>query len=202
MQPEVLSNYPRGPILAENNYILKRHLIKLVGGRFSIYSASGALALLADQKGFKLKEEIRVYSDEQMTQPYFGIFARQIMDFSAAYDVVDLTNNTKIGALKRKGWHSMVRDEWIIMDPYDREIGTVVEDSMLMALLRRFLSNLIPQNYDAIVGQAKVVDFRQTFNPFAYNLHIDFLATPESFDRRLGFAAAVLLAAIEGRQKG
>lgn len=175
--------------------------MKLIGGRYSIYTADGRLAMIADQKGFKLKEEIRVYGDEGMTQPLFGIFARQIIDFSAAYDVVDLNTNQKIGALRRKGWHSMVRDEWIFLDTSDMEIGTMIEDSMALALLRRFLTNLIPQNYDALVNGQRVVDFKQSFNPFAYNLNIDFLVPMQNFDRRLGMAGAILLAAIEGRQK-
>jgi hypothetical protein len=48
-----------------------------------------------------------------------------------------------------------------------------------------------------------VVDLRQRFNPFVYNLEIDFREnTNNAFDMRMGFAAASLIAAIEGRQSG
>jgi hypothetical protein len=195
------SAYPRDPF-AFNQYTLKRHQLKLVGSRYSIFGPNDNLVFIADQKGFKLKEEIRVYADEQLTQPVFGIFARQIMDISAAYDVVDLATNQKIGVYKRQGLKSMIQDSWIMMDANDREVGTVVEDSLAMALLRRFLTNLIPQNYDCLVQGQKMVDFRQNFNPFAYHLKIEFLAPPQNFDRRMGLAAAILLGAIEGRQRG
>ncbi|NIA15532.1 MAG: hypothetical protein GWP08_15830 [Nitrospiraceae bacterium] len=49
------------------------------------------------------------------------IQARSILDFSAAYDVVDSTTGEKAGALKRKGLKSILRDAWIIMDADDRE---------------------------------------------------------------------------------
>ena len=200
--PPQISNYPRGNTLLEDHFLLKRHLMKMVGGRYTITTLDGRFAMVADRKGFKLKEEIRVFGDEAMTQPMFGIFARQIMDFSAAYDVVDLATNQRIGALKRKGFHSMFRDEWVVMDATDREFGTIIEDSMLLAVVRRFLTNLVPQNYDCLVNGQKYVDFRQTFNPFNYNLHVDFLVPVANFDRRLGMAAAILLAAIEGKQRG
>ena len=53
-----------------------------------------------------------------------------------------------------------------------------------------------------IVGGKKVVDFKQNFNPLTYHLNVDFLVPAAEFDRRLGLAAAVLLAAIEGKQGG
>jgi hypothetical protein len=198
---DLATAYNRDP-LAQNNFVLKRQLMKLVGGRFFIHTSSGAFAFLADRKGFKLKEEIRVYRDEAMTQPFFGIFARQVIDVSATYDVVDLATNVKFGALKRMGLRSILRDKWLILDASDQEIGYVEEDSVALALIRRFLTNLIPQNYDGFVGGQRVADFRQNFNPFTYNLNIEFMVGPEAFDRRIGLATAVLLAAIEGRQKG
>ncbi|HSI72360.1 MAG TPA: hypothetical protein VK934_04225 [Fimbriimonas sp.] len=193
--------YPRDG-LSFNQYTIKRHLMKMVGARFSIYGPGESLVLVADQKGFKLREEIRVFSDEALTRPVFGIFARQIIDFSAAYDVVDLVTNQKIAVYKRKGLRSIIQDEWILMDAYDKEVGTVIEDSLALALVRRFLTNLVPQNYDCLIQGQKIVDFRQNFNPFTYHLMVDFLTPPQQFDRRIGLAAAILLASIEGRQQG
>lgn len=187
---------------AHDRYILKRQLLKVVGAGFNIYDPSGTQVMQAIQKGFKLKEDIRIMTGPGFKQEQIGIFARQVIDFSAAYDVVDLTNNTKIGVFKRKGLNSMVRDEWVLMDPYEREVGTVIEDSLALALVRRLLSALVPQNYDLLVGGQRYVDLKQNFNPFSYHLNIVFEVPPQQFDRRIGIAAAVLLAAIEGRQRG
>lgn len=186
------------------NYTLKKQLLKLVGNNFRIYDPAGQLVAFVNQKGFRLKEDIRVYADESATREVMVIQARQIMDFSAAYDIWDSTTQTKIGAMRRKGWNSIIRDEWEVLDPMDQVIGTLIEDSIALALVRRFLSALVPQNYDMIMFDGrKVVDLKQNFNPFAYHLNIDFTMDPQAtLDRRMGLAGAILLAAIEGRQSG
>jgi uncharacterized protein YxjI len=190
--------------VAAQQFTLKRQWMKLVGSNFRIYDPAGQLVAFVHQKGFKLKEDIRVYSDEAQSKEVLVIQARTILDFSAAYDIWDSEKQVKVGALRRKGWKSMIRDEWEVLDPHDQVIGQLIEDSMLLAIARRFLSNLIPQNYDMIMFDGrKVVDFRQAFNPFLYNLTIDFTMDPQAtLDRRVGFAAAILLAAVEGRQSG
>lgn len=186
------------------HYTLKRQLLKLLGSTFRIYDDQGRLVAVTDQKAFKLKEDIRVYSDESRAGQLMAIRARQIIDFSAAYDIIDTSTNMKLGALRRKGLKSMFRDEWEVLDPNDAVIGKCHEDSLALALIRRFLSNLIPQNYDMVMFDGKkVVDFRQNFNPFTYHLQIDFSGDPQAqLDRRVGIAMAIMLAAIEGRQRG
>ncbi len=129
------------------------------------------------------------------------IKARHIIDFSAAFDVVDSATGQMVGALRRKGLASMLRDEWEILDVGDNVIGSLFEDSMGLALIRRFLSNLVPQNYDITMGTDRVADLKQNFNPFTYELNLDFsMDINHRLDRRLGIAAGILLAAIEGRQ--
>jgi hypothetical protein len=185
---------------SSDRYLLKRQVFALAG-KFRFFDPNGRLVLFSEQKMFKLREDIRVYSDESKSQEVLMIKARQIIDFSAAFDVVDSATGQKVGALRRKGLASILRDEWDILDVGDNVVGKLFEDSMGLALLRRFLSNLIPQNYDITVGTDRVADLKQAFNPFAYQLNIDFsMDTGRRLDRRLGIAAGILLAAIEGRQ--
>jgi hypothetical protein len=185
--------------LNQPELLMKRQILKLVGKKFRFFAGDQAV-LFAEQKGFKMKEEIRICLDEQLQKPVIGIFARQIIDFSAKYDVVDLETNQRIGVFERKGWQSIIQDTWIVYDAWEREIGQIKEDHLILALVRRFLSNLVPQNFDLTVGGARTVDLKQTFNPFTYNLKIQFMVPPEQFDRRIGLAGALLLGCIEGRQ--
>ena len=183
-----------------NKYLLKRQALALTG-KFRFYDPNGRLVLFSEQKMFKLREDIRVYADEGKGQEILIIKARQIVDFSAAYDVVDATTNEHVGTLRRKGLQSMLRDEWEVLNPAGQVMGTLFEDSMGLALIRRFLANLVPQNYDITFGQSRVADLKQRFNLFRYELDIDFsMDTANQLDRRLGIAAGILLAAIEGRQ--
>ncbi len=184
-----------------NQYFLQKQALALTG-IVRVFSDAGQLLLYSRQKMFRLREDIRVYSDETMTQELLYIQARNIIDFSAAYDVIDSPTQTKIGVLRRHGWRSMVRDQWDVLDANDQLLGVLQEDSAGRALLRRMLlGRLLPQDYDVLFGDQRVADLRQKFNLFRYEMSLDFSEVqPRRFDRRLGIAAGILLACIEGRQ--
>ena len=190
------------PIFQHQMYLLKRQVFALTG-KFRFYDPMENLIMFSEQKMFKLREDIRVYSDENKTQEVLSIQARQIIDFSAAYDVVDTAMNQKVGTLRRKGWSSMLRDEWQVLDANDNQLGVLFEDSMGLAMLRRFLlGNWLPQNYDITFGEQRVADLKQRFNLFRYELDIDMSMNMGRLDPRMGIAAGILLAAVEGRQSG
>ena len=189
------------PIFQFPTYLLRRQAIALTG-KFRFYDPAGRMIMFSEQKMFRLREDIRVYSDETKSQEVLAIKARQIMEFSAAYDVWDVELNQKAGALRRKGLRSLLRDEWQVLDANDSVIGELFEDSIPLALLRRLLlGSWLPQNYDLIVGETRVADLKQRFNPFRYEMDLNFsMDTTNRLDRRLGIAAAILLAAVEGKQ--
>jgi hypothetical protein len=142
-----------------------------------------------------------LFTDESKTEQVLSINARNVIDFSATYDVVDSKTGERLGSLRRRGLKSIIRDEWIIFDPNVKEIGSIKEDSTGMALLRRFLTNLVPQNFEGRINGQPVFTFKQKFNPFILKITMDFsVDTNRLLDRRLGIAAGVLLCAIEGRQ--
>ncbi len=182
-------------------YLLKRQIIALTG-KLRLYSPDGRLIMFSQQKMFKLREDIRVYSDESKTEELLFIQARQIIDFSAAYDVHDSLSNERIGTIRRRGWQSLARDEWSILDANEQPIAVLLEDTLQYALLRRFLlGNLLPQDYDIRMGETCIADLKQRFNLFRYELDLDFSAdSANRLDRRLGVAAGVLLAIVEGKQ--
>lgn len=184
-------------------YTIRRKVFTLFSPKFHIYDASENLLGYSEQKAFKLKEDIRVYTDETKTDERVAIKARSIVDFSAAYDVFNSKEQRKVGALKRKGWSSILRDSWIVMDPDDREIGKIQEDSMSMAMVRRFLplGKWIPQKYHlSDQSGTELAAFRQHFNPFIQRLTVTIYdGCPVS--PLLALSAGVLLVAIEGRQE-
>lgn len=184
-------------------YTIRRKVFTILGGKFHIYNREGALVGFSKQKAFKLKEDIRVFTDESMQQPLLAIAARSIIDFSAAYDVTDSKSGQKVGALRRKGFSSMFRDEWDVLDPHDNPISKVREDSTSLALVRRILpmGNLIPQHYVLGDDGHAYADMRTHFNPFIHRLTVSVNADCP-FHPLLVLASAVLLVAIEGRQQG
>ena len=128
------------PRFNHQNYSITRKALQAFGGTFYLYDPNENLVLWASQKAFKLKEDFRIYSDENKSQELLRVSARSILDFSAAYDVYDSATNQKLGAFKRQGMKSsFVQDTWTIMDWNDAEIGLCQEDSAVMGLIRRFV---------------------------------------------------------------
>lgn len=188
-------------VFTYDHYSLKRQVLALTG-KVRVYTPDGQLGLYSEQKMFKLREDIRVYSDERKSNELLWIQARQVIDFAAAYDITDQTSGQKVGALRRKGWSSIVRDAWEVLDPMDQIIAKIQEESAGLALLRRFLlGSLLPQRYEALSKtEAVLANYQQLFHLFRYEMMIRFAPGPIQLDRRLGLAAGILLAIIEGKQ--
>jgi hypothetical protein len=184
-----------------NQYLLKRKVLALTG-KFNFYGPNGESVLYSEQRMFKLKEDVRVYSGPDKSQELLMIKARQVIDFSAAYDVFDPLERVRVGTLQRRGLRSIARDEWLILDAQQQPLGIIIEDDLTYAMLRRFLlGTLLPQNYDVIINGRAVADLRQLFNLVRYEMLIDFTNNhSQQLDPRLGIAAALLLGIIEGKQ--
>jgi len=188
--------------MAAIEFTIRRKIITFFGAKFHLYNADGSLLGFVKQKAFKLKEDIRVFTDETTSEERLLIRARSAIDFSAAYDVIDSSSGEKVGALRRKGLTSMVRDEWMILDEQDGEVGSVRESSSIIwSLVKRAAPIGIPQKYIMHdTSKNELATFKQNFNPFvqklAVKLHDGFPLHP-----LMGLATGVLLIAIEGRQE-
>ena len=187
--------------LQRDKFVAKRDVFA-IGGAFRIMDEQGNLLLYSRQKLFKLKEDIRVYEDKEMTRESLHIQARSIIDFSAAYDIFDSRTREKVGALRRKGFKSLFRDCWEILDRSDQFVASIKEDTSFLAFIRRWFLKIIPQTY-CIESKSGVMigKISQRFNIFIHKFDIDFSQDHQrALDRRLGIAAVILLLAIEGRQ--
>jgi hypothetical protein len=175
-----------------------------IAPKFYFYDPQGNVIAFLKQKLFKLKEDIRLYSDDSATQELLLIKARNYFDIATTYDVTDAGSGQRIGALKRKGLKSMLRDEWQFLDMNDTEVGLIQEDSTGKAIARRLLGDwgwLFPQTFNFVVDGQTVGTAKQNFNPFVRKLDIDVSGDMgKRLDRRLIAAATVLLLAIEGKQ--
>jgi len=198
---EATTSKPVADAFQFSKYLVRRKVLKLVGGAFHVFGPNGEVVLYSQMKAFKLREDIRIYTGEDMQAEVLTINARQILDISATYDVKDSTTGEKIGVLQRKGLKSILKDEWVIMDANENQMGTIKEDNMALALIRRFLTNLIPQKYTGEVNGRAACTLKQNFNPFVMKIEVDFSQDAGGLlDRRLGLAAAILLCAVEGKQ--
>lgn len=188
------------PVFQQDRFLAQQKIFSLVP-QFRFLDPNGNVLAFLRKKVFTWKDEIRVYTDETQTMELLYIKARKIIDWGTAFDVTDSVNRQKVGALKRRAWKSLVRKEWTILDANDQEIGKFQEDSVFLATVRRYLTNIFPQSYSFEIGGQPVGTVQQNWNFFAPKMDVDFSMDPgKRLDRRLAAAAVVLLMAVEGRQ--
>lgn len=184
-----------------SSYLFRKKVFKLFGGSFKVFDNDGRIIFYSEQKAFRLKEDFRIYSDESKREELINIKTPQILDFSATYHVGDTTTGEQVGAIKRKGFKSIISDEWLFLSNDLREIGKMKEKSLGGALLSRFI-NLIPQNYIILDSdEREIATIKQFFNPFVLKYQLTFTNTNPAIDKRLILAAGILLCSIEGRQQ-
>ena len=190
--------------LSHDRFTVRAKVLSFLGQKFHVFDPAGQTVAFCKMAAFKLREDITLYAGEAMQTPVLGIKARSIVDFSASYDVTDLTAGEAVGTLRRQGMKSMLRDAWEMLDAAGNVVARVGEDSQGKALARRFVpyaNLLLPQAFHGESGGREVFVMRQNFNPLVRKLECDFTAdAARTVDRRLGLAAAVLLMAIEGKQ--
>ena len=106
------------------SYRIRRKFLKLFGASFRVYDGDQVVAF-CKQQAFRLREDIRLFADESRSHELLAIKARSAIDFAAAYDVVDSQTRETVGTLRRRGFASLVRDNWEVLDHAGRSLGTV-----------------------------------------------------------------------------
>ncbi len=191
-------------VYRHDRFLARRKVFKLFGAGFTIFDLEGAPLAVSEQKAFKLKEDIRVKDGTAEGPEILQIKADRIVDFSAAYKVLDSQTGEHVGTLRRKGWSSLFRDSWEILDAEGIVRGKVTEDDAWKAAIRRTVeaaSLLLPQSFHIEIDGQVVGTMKQHFNPFAHKFDVDLsLDTEGMLPRPLALATVILLLAIEGRQ--
>lgn len=191
-------NPPLPDLLKDHDFTIKEKVLS-VGHKYSIENSRGQLVGYCKQKILKLKEDIRIYKTKNMEEELFRIKQENILDFSGTFKVIDSKTDQPIGYLARKGVKSMVKDEWVIMDANKNQIGMVKEDSLLKAIIRRYILKMLPYNYKIFLGGQKIGNYKEKFTLLKDIYNLDMSNDPNfNLDRRLILSIAICLDAIEG----
>ncbi len=184
-------------------FTIRQKVFKIFGAAFHIYDQSGNVIGYCKQKAFKLREDLRFYTDESLSSELFSMRARSILDFSTTYDIAG-SDGEVMGSIRRKGLASFLRDSWLVFGPNDEHIADLREDSGGMAMARRVIplfSAIFPQRFDLVTtGGTSIASYQTRFNPFIYKLDVQLETDSPEIDLYVVLAMGCLLAAIEGRQ--
>ncbi len=144
----------------------RRKFFKFFGAEITVTEPNSEQVVgLIKMKAWKLREDIRLYSDKTLTQELIRIGARNIIDFGATYDVFDSPTDKQLFSLRRKGLKStFVRDHWDMSDAGGNPLGFVQETSSGLALARRWIE---------IVPFGEIVGLVFMFVPQIYTININ-----------------------------
>lgn len=183
----------------------RKRFISLWGARVDIFDDLKQPQFHIYRKALRLREDIRIYGDPGHTEELLHIQAREIIDFSAAYDVLDMQSGNYVGTLRRKGWSSLAQDSWEILDLNQNPVATIKEDNLGLALVRRFVvGSLLPASYqfESMIGE-NLATIRTHFNLIftIMDLRIPNQAGPRRIDPRMVIAGTALIQLLEGKQQ-
>ena len=108
---------------------------------FRAIDAHGNMIAYVRQKMFKFKENIQIFGDEQKTQLNYEIQANKWLDFSAAYGFTD-KNGRHLGKVARKGWSSLWRANYEIIDQFENPQYSIREENGWVKVLDGLLGQI------------------------------------------------------------
>ncbi|MFB6251624.1 MAG: hypothetical protein ABEI27_08065 [Halobellus sp.] len=118
-----------------------------IGNKYRIYEGDAPI-LESAQKKLRLKEDFR-FTDPETGDERFRVKADSVLDIAAAYDIVDSQTDERVGAVKREAI-SFFKHEYTLLGPEGDKVATIRENSVPMAIARRFLTTLIPFSYEIV----------------------------------------------------
>ena len=185
------------------NYYRVRKKVLALGSKYWIEDSQGRILGFTAQKLFKLKEDIRVYTDEKKTRELLIIKQAQIVDLWGTFNVIDAESGQILGYIKRKFLKStFLADEWGVYDAGNNLIGEIKENAG-RGLARKYLpgGGLIPEKMVMYNGNVPVVEINQKFKIIGDIWEMQCLDVPNYIDRRVILAGVILMAMIERKNK-
>jgi len=176
-----------------DRYVIRTAFWRIFGGAFYFEDLDGRVVAYSEQKRFKLKEDIVLFTDESCTVPLVQIKARSILDLGTTYDIIDAQTGISLGSAKRNFMKSILKDSWTIKDASGNPYAQLIEDSR--AILRRFLKFIPAKYHFEIPGQPEIL-IQQRLAIMTQRTDV-MIPTGHPIDRRIVAAVALLNSAIE-----
>lgn len=170
----------------------------------------GKPLLFVKQKKLKVREDIRFRLDPDVEAHVFMIKAKTVFEVRGRYAVTDAAD-TVIGSLEKSFAQSLIRTHWVVRGPDGEELFTSQEDSLVIALIRRFIGlvpNLgalgfllqwIPFNFSLDRGGAKIGSYQRVLGKLRDRYVLELTPEAREVDRRLLVAFAIALDALQDR---
>jgi hypothetical protein len=105
-----------------------------IGTRVRVVDAAGRQVAYLRKKKFGLKEDVRVYEDEDQSRPLFRISADRVVDFGASY-AVSSPDGRPLGTVRQQGVRSIWKSSYKVSDRNGKTIGMIREENPFVKVL-------------------------------------------------------------------
>lgn len=197
-----MQSHPATNIWHQNFYRIRKKVLA-VGNKYWIEDHNNNMLGFCRQKILKLKEDIRIYTDEGMNNELFSIKQEQILDVWGTFAVIDSQTNTKIGFIKRGFFSEFGRDAWEIQNANQQPIGRIFETSLGRGLARKYMpgGKLVPEKMTMELNGTPIAEINQQFKIVGDIWDMNCLQVPPDFDRRVLLSCILLMGTIERARK-
>lgn len=192
---------PQSSLWFQNFYRIRKKVVAITN-QYWIEDGQGKNLGYTKQKLVRIKEDIRIYSDDSMAQEVFRIKQEQVMDMWGTFAIVDSATNTVVGKLRRSALSQVGKDEYLLLDFMGQQVGRVAESSG-RGLARKYLpgGSLVPEHVFVEFNGQQVAEIKQQFKVIGDIWEVDCSRVPRQFDRRTLLATMILMGMIERDRK-
>ena len=179
-----------------------RKKIVAIANQYWIEDQEGNSLGYTKQKLIRIKEDIRIYSDESMNTEVFRIKQEQIVDMWGTFAIIDSASDVCVGKLKRQAMSQIGKDEYLLLDPTGQQIGRVAESSG-RGLARKYMpmGGLVPEHVTVEFYGQEVAQIKQLFKVLGDVWEVDCSRLPPQFDRRILLASMLIMGMVERDRK-
>lgn len=196
--------------------ILVQQVFRPIGNEYRIgvpapgSTEEGTPLLFVKQKKLKVKEDIRFRLDPDQDAHLFMIKAKTVFEFRGRFAVTD-ANDAVLGSIEKSFAKSLIRTHWVVRGPDGEELFTSQEDSLVIALIRRFIELVpflgavgfllqwIPFNFSLDRGGTQIGSYQRVLGKLRDRYVLELSPQAGHLDRRLLIAFAIGLDALQDR---
>jgi hypothetical protein len=193
---------PQEGLWHQDFYRVRRKILA-VGNKYYIENRQGGLLGFSMKKLFRIKDDIRIFSDEGMVDELFRVQQENIVDDWGTWAVIDSKTGACIGKMKRRYLSNFGVDEYALLGPNNVQLGRVVESSG-RGLARKYLpiGGLIPEQVRVEYLGRQVSEVKQQFQVIGDTWEVECQSLPQEFDRRTLLTTMLIMGMVERGENG
>src|SRR5690606_24379569 len=102
--------------------------VTTIANDFMAADASGKTIFFVREEFLKLKDHIKIYTDESKEELLYEIISNKIIDFQQTFTITN-NQNTIIGKVRKKTLKSFVKATYYLQDSEGNQVYTITERS-------------------------------------------------------------------------